>query len=146
MSSWSFPFFHNCGPMIFAIKLRIAGTDLGIKRPSHHPAPLSAALVKVDRSVNRSRWTEGLLVQSGRTAGRLWRTPEGEREGDPANCCGPPTQPETRHSPRSVAAGKCGVQTAWPHFIVVNHSRQERKLLLLATSDGACCIRPKQNR
>jgi hypothetical protein len=62
--------------MIFAIKLRIAGTDLGIKRPSHHLAPLSAALVKVDRSVNRSRWTEGLLVQSGRTAGRLWRTPE----------------------------------------------------------------------
>jgi hypothetical protein len=55
-------------------------------------------------------------------------------------------QPEIRHSPRSVAAGKCGVQTAWPHFIVVNHSRQERKLLLLATSDGACCIRPKQNR
>lgn len=71
-----FLFFHNCGPMIFAIKLPIAGTDLGIKKPSHHPAPLSAALVKVDRSVNRSRWTEGLLVQSGRTAGRLWRTPE----------------------------------------------------------------------
>jgi hypothetical protein len=76
----------------------------------------------------------------------LWRTHEMVRTSATRPIVVvPPTQPGIRHSPRAaVAAGNWGVQTAWPHFIAFTHSRQTRKLLLLATSDGACSIRPQQ--
>jgi hypothetical protein len=43
-----------------------------------------------------------------------------------------------------VATGNWGVQIAWPHFTAFTHSTETPKPLLLATSDGACSIRPQQ--
>jgi hypothetical protein len=53
----------------------------------------------------------------------------------------PPTQPGIE---AVVATGNWGVQTAWQHFAAFIHSTQTPKPLLLATSDGACSIRPQQ--